>query len=86
MFSSVVSEREFNVVIPHISAFSFIQDCVGDAALSPEFMLIGGAALFSSMMVVVGKANSVVLLFNPNKLLDLLSCLHLVLCVCVCCA
>ena len=31
MFSSVVSEGEFNVVIPQISAFSFIQDRVGDA-------------------------------------------------------
>lgn len=59
----MVSEGEFNVVIPQISAFSFIQDCVGDAAvsLSLEFMLIGGGALFSTaMMIVVGNANNVV--------------------------
>ncbi len=77
MFSSVVSEGEFNVVIPKISAFSFIQDCVGDAAVSLFLVFIlmrGGALCFSALMVVVGNINNVVcLLFNLNKQLVLLS-------------
>lgn len=76
MFSSAVSEGEFNVVIPEISAFSFIQDCVGDAAVCIflEFMLMRGGALSSSaIVVVVGNTDNVLLLFNLNKLLVLLS-------------
>lgn len=74
MFSSAVSEGEFNVVIPEISAFSFIQHCVGDAAvcLFLEFMLMRGGALSSSAIeVVVGNANNVLLLlfFSTNCLL-----------------
>lgn len=67
----MVSEGEFNVVIPEISAFSFIQGCVGDAALSLflELVLMRGGALFSpAMIVVVGSTNNVVcLLFELNK-------------------
>lgn len=75
MFSSAVSEGEFNVVIPEISAFSFIQDCVGDAVvcLFLEFIVMRGGSLFSSAtVVVVGNANNVLLLSNLNKLLALL--------------
>lgn len=69
MFSSLASEGEFNVVIPKISAFSFIQGYVGDAvvvSLFLEFMLMrGGTLFFSALMVLVGSADNVVcLLFN----------------------
>lgn len=65
MFSSVVSEAEFNVVIPKISAFSLIQGCVGDVVVSLylEFMLMRGSTFFfSALMVVVGNADNVVCL------------------------
>lgn len=67
-----MSEGEFNVVIPKISAFSFIRGCVGDAPLCLflESMMWGGTLFFSALVVVVGNASNVVcLLFNLNKVL-----------------
>lgn len=62
-------------VIPKISALSFIQGYVGDAAVSlfVELMLMrGGTCFFSVLIVVVGNPNNVVcLLFNLNKRLVL---------------
>lgn len=75
MFSSLASEGEFNVVIPKISAFSFIRGYVGDAvvvSLFFEFMLLrGGTLFFSALMILVGGADNVVcLLFNLKSFLS----------------
>lgn len=65
---------QFHVVIPKISAFSFIQGRGGGAAplpfLSWNLGLMRGATLFfSALLVVVGTDGRVCLKRNSNKVL-----------------